>query len=77
MADGMAPGAQIVMVIASVQFITTGVVGELLTRTYFESSNAKPYLVRTQSESERVWAGDLDQPDGSESSDVPPLPTSS
>ena len=36
----------IVLMIASLQFITTGVVAELLTRTYFESSRVKPYLVR-------------------------------
>ncbi|MFH1766406.1 MAG: glycosyltransferase family 2 protein [Gemmatimonadota bacterium] len=37
----------VVLVIASLQFITTGVVAELLTRTYFESSRVKPYVVRT------------------------------
>ena len=47
----------IVLIISSFQFITTGVVSELLTRTYFESSNAKPYVVRTGSEGPRTWAG--------------------
>lgn len=46
----------VVLVIASLQFITTGVVGELLTRTYFESSNVKPYIVRTASEGPDAWA---------------------
>ncbi len=36
----------VVLVIASLQFLTTGVVAELLTRTYFESSDVKPYLAR-------------------------------
>jgi len=36
----------VVLIIASLQFLTTGVVAELLTRTYFESSNVKPYLAR-------------------------------
>jgi len=46
----------IVLLIASLQFITTGVIGELLTRTYFESSNAKPYVVRTDPGSSVAWA---------------------
>lgn len=37
----------VVLVIASVQFLTTGVVAELLTRTYFESTRFKPYVVRS------------------------------
>jgi glycosyltransferase involved in cell wall biosynthesis len=36
----------VVLVIASLQFITTGVVAELLTRVYFESPRVKPYVVR-------------------------------
>jgi hypothetical protein len=36
----------VVLLIASLQFITTGVVAELMARTYFESSNARPYLLR-------------------------------
>jgi len=46
----------VVLVIASLQFITTGVVAELLTRTYFESSRVKPYLVRTRSSPDVIWA---------------------
>lgn len=37
----------VVLVIASLQFLTTGVVAELLTRTYFESSRVRPYLARS------------------------------
>jgi len=36
----------VVLVIASLQFLTTGVVAELLTRTYFESTRVKPYIAR-------------------------------
>jgi len=46
----------VVLVIASLQFITTGVVAELLTRTYFESSRVKPYAVRSTSETPGRWA---------------------
>ena len=47
----------VVLVIASLQFITTGVVAELLTRTYFESSRVKPYVVRTATGAAFEWAG--------------------
>ena len=36
----------VVLVIASFQFLTTGVIAELLTRTYFESSRGNPYVIR-------------------------------
>lgn len=36
----------VVLVIASLQFLTNGVVAELLTRTYFESSRVHPYVTR-------------------------------
>ena len=55
----------VVLIIASLQFITTGVVGELLTRTYFESSNAKPYLIRTTSDGTEAWALEESGEDGS------------
>ena len=47
----------VVLVIASLQFITTGVVAELLTRTYFESSRVKPYVVRSSDGASATWAG--------------------
>jgi glycosyltransferase involved in cell wall biosynthesis len=46
----------VVLVIASLQFLTTGVVAELLTRTYFESARGKPYVVRSASGEDDVWA---------------------
>ena len=36
----------VVLAIAAVQFVTTGIVAEMMARTYFESSNVKPYLIR-------------------------------
>jgi glycosyltransferase involved in cell wall biosynthesis len=48
----------VVLVIASLQFLTTGIVTELLTRTYFESTDAKPYLTREiQGGRGASWAG--------------------
>ncbi|MBT4484838.1 MAG: glycosyltransferase family 2 protein [Candidatus Latescibacteria bacterium] len=36
----------VVFIIASIQFITTGITTELMSRTYFESSDVKPYMIR-------------------------------
>lgn len=48
----------VVLVIASFQFLTTGVVAELLTRIYFESSQVKPYLAReVRGGGGEAWAG--------------------
>ncbi len=49
----------VVLVIASFQFITTGVVAELLTRTYFESARFKPYVVRSVA-GDGSWANPQD-----------------
>ncbi len=38
--------AGVLMVIVSIQFLTTGLIGEMITRTYFESTNSKPYVIR-------------------------------
>jgi glycosyltransferase involved in cell wall biosynthesis len=38
----------VLLLIASIQFLTTGIVAELTARTYFESSNMKPYLERDE-----------------------------
>jgi glycosyltransferase involved in cell wall biosynthesis len=45
----------VVLIIASLQFLTTGVIAELLTRTYFESARGKPYLIREISGESGVW----------------------
>lgn len=36
----------VLLVVLSVQFITTGVMAELIARTYFESSDSRPYVIR-------------------------------
>ena len=36
----------ILLALASLQFLTIGVLAELVTRTYFESTNRKSYVVR-------------------------------
>ncbi|MEM9384312.1 MAG: glycosyltransferase family 2 protein [Pseudomonadota bacterium] len=51
----------ILLVIASLQFLTTGILGELLSRTYFESTAAAAYRVRVDdAESHTAWAGPHD-----------------
>ena len=48
--------AGFMMVITSIQFLTTGIIAELLTRVYFESSNRTPYIIRPpQPVIERAW----------------------
>jgi hypothetical protein len=37
----------VLLVVVSVQFLTTGVLSELAARTYFESSNNRPYIIRS------------------------------
>lgn len=39
----------VLCLVMSVQFITTGILSELLARTYFESGGSRSYLVRAQS----------------------------
>lgn len=36
----------LILLVAGIQFITTGIIAEMLMRTYFESQNKKPYRVR-------------------------------
>lgn len=48
--------AGVMMVITSIQFITTGIIAELLTRVYFESSNRTPYIIRPPRDADqRGW----------------------
>ena len=37
----------VVCIVAAVQFITTGVLSEMMARIYFESSGKKSYIVRS------------------------------
>ena len=36
----------VLLVIMSIQFFCTGILGELMTRTYYESTGNKPYIIR-------------------------------
>ena len=36
----------VLLVIMSIQFFCTGILGELMTRTYYESTGKKPYIIR-------------------------------
>lgn len=49
----------VLLVVMSVQFLTTGVLSELISRTYFESSANRPYVVLNTAEfdaiSDKAW----------------------
>ncbi|MBN4079546.1 glycosyltransferase family 2 protein [Beggiatoa alba] len=39
----------VLLVVVSIQFLTTGIMSEMMTRTYYESSNTKPYVLSVRS----------------------------
>lgn len=39
----------ILLVVVAIQFLTTGILGEFIARTYYESSGTKPYIIRERS----------------------------
>jgi len=43
----------VLLVVASIQFLTTGILAELLSRIYFESSQRRSYVIRSQDEDEK------------------------
>lgn len=48
----------VLMIVVSIQFFTTGIMSEMMTRTYYESSDTKPYVLSvrsTQTEEEIRW----------------------
>ena len=50
----------VLMVVVSIQFFTTGIMSEMMTRTYYESSDTKPYVLSvrsTQGEEDISWRG--------------------
>ncbi len=48
--------AGFMLMITSIQFLTTGIIAELLARVYFESSNRTPYIIRPpQPHTTRGW----------------------
>lgn len=52
----------ILCIMMSVQFLTTGVLSELISRTYFESGTANSYTLRNRSEIEDTEDSDWKQP---------------
>lgn len=40
----------LILLVAGIQFITTGIISEMLMRTYFESQNKKPFRIRKVSQ---------------------------
>lgn len=48
----------VLMIVVSIQFFTTGIMSEMMTRTYYESSDTKPYVLSmraTQTEEDISW----------------------
>lgn len=48
----------VLMIVVSIQFFTTGIMSEMMARTYYESSDTKPYVLSvrsTQAEEEIGW----------------------
>lgn len=48
----------VLMIVVSIQFFTTGIMSEMMTRTYYESSDTKPYVLSVRSgqqEEEVSW----------------------
>ena len=48
----------VLMIVVSIQFFTTGIMSEMMTRTYYESSDTKPYVLSvrsTQGEEDISW----------------------
>lgn len=48
----------VLMIVVSIQFFTTGIMSEMITRTYYESSDTKPYILSARSlqpEGETSW----------------------
>ncbi|GAB4359715.1 MAG: glycosyltransferase family 2 protein [Gammaproteobacteria bacterium] len=46
--------AGVLLVLVSIQFLTTGILGEMMSRTYFESSGSRPYVIRNSGEHEQM-----------------------
>jgi len=42
----------VLLVVVSIQFFTTGIMSEMITRTYYESSDTRPYILTQRSQAE-------------------------
>ena len=53
----------VLLVVMSVQFLTTGVLSEMMTRTYFESSQTRSYVIRGNHDDARAAEADWKYPE--------------
>jgi glycosyltransferase involved in cell wall biosynthesis len=53
----------VLLVVMSVQFLTTGVLSEMITRTYFESSQTRSYIIREHHGDARAAGADWKYPE--------------
>jgi glycosyltransferase involved in cell wall biosynthesis len=53
----------VLLVVMSVQFLTTGVLSEMMTRTYFESSQTRSYVIREHQADGRAAEADWKHPE--------------
>jgi glycosyltransferase involved in cell wall biosynthesis len=53
----------VLLVVMSVQFLTTGVLSEMMTRTYFESSQTRSYIIRENRDDARAAEADWKYPE--------------
>ncbi len=53
----------VLLVVMSVQFLTTGVLSEMMTRTYFESSQTRSYVIRANHDDEPDAEADWKYPE--------------
>jgi glycosyltransferase involved in cell wall biosynthesis len=53
----------VLLVVMSVQFLTTGVLSEMMARTYFESSQTRSYVIRESSVDSRAAEADWKHPE--------------
>lgn len=66
-----------ILVIGGIQFITTGIIAEIIVRTYFESQNKKTYTVKSVYVGEQVAVGSVQSAENSGQSIVESLQTTS
>ena len=66
-----------ILVIGGIQFITTGIIAEIIVRTYFESQNKKTYTVKSVFVGEQVAVGSVQSAEHSGQSVVDRLHTTS
>ena len=48
-----------ILVLGGIQFVTTGIIAEIIVRTYFESQNKKTYTIKSVYQGIQEPVGDL------------------